>query len=210
MFAAAAAGLVGLHAGERHAPDLGRRDPRDVHSHPAPAGCQRPGGASQRDHRRRSGVRRRGAAPWAVRSGDPRARCYPRPARFAGRPPAAQRRRKIELSGAAVARAGQRRRRRADGHIRRARAADGGDPRRARGRQAVRHHAGFRACGLPQGRRQTERIFVGAIGRGRGAGGNRLSPSRCSSPARLSRRRPISKAPRSRSSPPRFCPPSSA
>ena len=54
---------------------------------------------------------RRGAAARAIRARAAGARCDPRPDRVAGRPPAAQRRRAVELPGAAAIRLGQRRRR---------------------------------------------------------------------------------------------------
>ena len=70
------------------------------------AGPDRPDDAGQHDHRCRSGAWRRGAAAWAIRPGAARDRCDPRPTRVAGRPPAAQRRRAIELPGAAAVCAG--------------------------------------------------------------------------------------------------------
>ena len=58
---------------------------------------------------RRGAAQRRGAARRPVAAGAARARRDPRPARVAGRPAAAPRRRPVELPGAAGLRAGQRR-----------------------------------------------------------------------------------------------------
>ena len=80
----------------------------------------------------------------------------------------------IELSGAAALRLGQRWRRVETGDVQRPRAADGGDRRRARDRQAARHPVGVGACGLDAAGREAEAIYVGpTCGSGR-AWGNRV------------------------------------
>ena len=61
--------LVGVRHGERTASDPGRRDSGAVHSHETAAQPDRAHHAGERPHRRRSGARRRGAAPWAVHAG---------------------------------------------------------------------------------------------------------------------------------------------
>ena len=128
----------------------------------------------------------------------------------AGRPPAAPCRRAIELSGAAAVRPGQRRRHVESGDVQRPRAADGGDHRRARDRQAARHPARLGARGLDAAGAQAETIFVGPACRERGRWGESGSRCRCSSPAKRSRWRRISRPPRSGYSSVRSCPPSSA
>ena len=102
---------LGLRPCRRPARDAGRRDPRAVHPDPAAA---EPEGADDAGRARSSRPRRARAARCCARpvaAGAAGARCDPRPARIAGRPAAAARRRALELPGAAAVRAGQCRRR---------------------------------------------------------------------------------------------------